>query len=218
MSAQPLLAASRLGFSYVSGEPLIADLSLHLVAGQRIALVGPNGSGKTTLVRLLAGELQPDSGVIAGELPLHVTQHVTAEADARSGGEARLSALRSAFSAAARVLLLDEPTNDLDPDARAHFTALLDDFRGAVLIVTKKIASLPRRAAGYASYRASAGTRQPPRRRPASGWCAWSGSSLSCADRDGFTCAAATARARRRCWPRSPAIRKRGGASAARLW
>lgn len=136
MSAQPLLAASRLYFSYASGEPLIADLSLHLIAGQRIALVGPNGSGKTTLVRLLAGELQPDSGIIRGDQPLHLTQHVTAEARARSGGEARLTALRSAFAAAARVVLLDEPTNDLDPDARAHFAALLDDFRGAVLIVT----------------------------------------------------------------------------------
>ncbi|HRI52929.1 MAG TPA: ATP-binding cassette domain-containing protein [Pseudomonadota bacterium] len=136
MSAQSLLAAFRLRFSYASGEPLITDLSLQLVAGQRIALVGPNGSGKTTLVRLLAGELQPDSGVIRGERPLYLTQHVTADADARSGGEARLTALRSAFAAAARVLLLDEPTNDLDPDARAHFTALLDDFRGAVLIVT----------------------------------------------------------------------------------
>ena len=138
MSAHSLLAASRLRFCYASGEPLITDLSLQLVAGQRVALVGPNGSGKTTLVRLLAGELQPDSGVIRGERPLYVTQHVTADADAdaRSGGEARLTALRSAFADAARVLLLDEPTNDLDPDARAHFTALLDDFRGAVLIVT----------------------------------------------------------------------------------
>lgn len=136
MSAQSLLAACRLSFSYASGEPLIAELSLQLVAGQRIALVGPNGSGKTTLVRLLASELQPDSGIIRGERPLYVTQHVTADADARSGGEARLTALRSAFATAARVLLLDEPTNDLDPDARAHFTALLDDFRGAILIVT----------------------------------------------------------------------------------
>ena len=136
MSVQPLLAASRLCFSYASGEPLIAELSLHLVAGQRIALVGPNGSGKTTLVRLLAGELQPDSGSIRGERPLHLTQHVTAQPSTRSGGEARLTALRSAFAAAARVLLLDEPTNDLDPDARAHFAELLEDFRGAVLIVT----------------------------------------------------------------------------------
>jgi len=136
MSVQPLLAVSRLGFSYASGEPLLADLSLTLADGERVALVGPNGSGKTTLVRLLAGELQPDSGVIRGARPLHITQHVTAENTARSGGEARLAALRSAFAAATRVLLLDEPTNDLDPDARVHFAEMLDDFRGAVLIVT----------------------------------------------------------------------------------
>jgi ATPase subunit of ABC transporter with duplicated ATPase domains len=138
MSVQPLLLASRLCFSYASasGEPLLVDLSLHLVAGQRVALVGPNGSGKTTLVRLLVGELQPDSGVVRGDAPLYVSQHVTAAAGARSGGEARLAALRRAFAAPTRVLLLDEPTNDLDPDARAHFAALLDAFCGAVLIVT----------------------------------------------------------------------------------
>jgi len=136
MSARLLLAASRLHFSYASGESLIAGLSLHLIAGQRIALVGPNGSGKSTLMRLLSRGLTPDAGVVCGDPPLYVAQHVTAEVSAQSGGEARLEALRAAFSARAAVLLLDEPTNDLDPDARAHFAALLEDYRGAVLIVT----------------------------------------------------------------------------------
>jgi ATP-binding cassette subfamily F protein 3 len=39
------------------------DLSLTLLKGQRLALLGPNGRGKTTLVKILAGLTAPDSGL-----------------------------------------------------------------------------------------------------------------------------------------------------------
>jgi ATPase subunit of ABC transporter with duplicated ATPase domains len=40
------------------------DFNLSIARGSKIALVGRNGIGKTTLLRMLAGELQPDSGSI----------------------------------------------------------------------------------------------------------------------------------------------------------
>ncbi|MEL6258035.1 MAG: ATP-binding cassette domain-containing protein [Pseudomonadota bacterium] len=40
------------------------DLTLRILRGDRIGIVGPNGAGKTTLVRLLLGELAPDSGSV----------------------------------------------------------------------------------------------------------------------------------------------------------
>lgn len=40
-------------FSYTDDKPLIGDLSLHVNAGESIAIVGPTGAGKTTLVNLL---------------------------------------------------------------------------------------------------------------------------------------------------------------------
>jgi len=40
------------------------DFNLSLARGNKVALVGPNGIGKTTLLRLLAGEMIPDSGKI----------------------------------------------------------------------------------------------------------------------------------------------------------
>lgn len=43
---------------------LVADLSLHLVAGQGVRIEGPNGSGKTTLLRVLAGLSQQYSGTV----------------------------------------------------------------------------------------------------------------------------------------------------------
>jgi ATP-binding cassette subfamily F protein uup len=45
-------------------RPVVHDLSLRIVRGDRIGLIGPNGSGKTTLLRLLVGELSPDSGTV----------------------------------------------------------------------------------------------------------------------------------------------------------
>ena len=47
-----------------SASPVVADLSVRVVRGDRIALIGPNGSGKTTLLRMLIGELAPDSGTV----------------------------------------------------------------------------------------------------------------------------------------------------------
>ena len=38
--------------------------NFELAEGENIALLGPNGAGKTTLMRLLAGEIQPDTGDI----------------------------------------------------------------------------------------------------------------------------------------------------------
>jgi branched-chain amino acid transport system permease protein len=40
------------------------DVSLTLRSGEICALIGPNGSGKTTVLRLLAGTLEPDAGVV----------------------------------------------------------------------------------------------------------------------------------------------------------
>ena len=43
---------------------IIRDLSLRVTRGDRIGIVGRNGAGKTTLIKLLTGELAPDSGTI----------------------------------------------------------------------------------------------------------------------------------------------------------
>jgi ABC transport system ATP-binding/permease protein len=44
--------------------PVVRDLSLRVMRGDRIGLIGPNGAGKTTLLRLLLGELAPDAGEV----------------------------------------------------------------------------------------------------------------------------------------------------------
>ena len=48
----------------LGGATIVRDLSLRIMRGDRVGLIGPNGSGKTTLLRLLTGELIPDDGHI----------------------------------------------------------------------------------------------------------------------------------------------------------
>lgn len=43
---------------------VLDDVDLQVRHGDRVALLGANGSGKTTLMRLIAGDLEPDSGVV----------------------------------------------------------------------------------------------------------------------------------------------------------
>ncbi|MBQ4329436.1 MAG: ABC-F family ATP-binding cassette domain-containing protein [Lentisphaeria bacterium] len=42
---------------------ILQDFSFEFTPGARIGLVGPNGIGKSTLVKIITGELAPDSGV-----------------------------------------------------------------------------------------------------------------------------------------------------------
>jgi ATP-binding cassette subfamily F protein uup len=53
------------GVNYsIEGKSLIRNFDFRVMRGDKIALIGPNGCGKTTLIKLLLGDLQPDSGTL----------------------------------------------------------------------------------------------------------------------------------------------------------
>src|SRR5829696_4987924 len=64
------------------GLKAVADLSLHVDAGELIGLIGPNGAGKTTVFNLITGVYAPTAGNINfagkhvhGQRPYKITSH-----------------------------------------------------------------------------------------------------------------------------------------------
>jgi len=62
-TGRTILKAHRVGKAF-EGRTVVNDFSLELLGGERIGILGPNGCGKTTLIRMLIGELEPDSGFV----------------------------------------------------------------------------------------------------------------------------------------------------------
>jgi ATPase subunit of ABC transporter with duplicated ATPase domains len=57
--------AAHLSHALPDGRVLLDDISFRVGEGTTAALVGPNGAGKTTLIRLIAGDLVPQSGSVS---------------------------------------------------------------------------------------------------------------------------------------------------------
>ena len=170
-----------IGKSYGDVE-YIHDFSYNILRNDRIGIVGNNGCGKTTLLRIIMGQVTPDTGSVEiGETVrigyfsqeseemdpnLRVIKYVeeiarnvktkdgylsasqmlekflfpsymhSVRIEKLSGGERRRLYLLAVLMRAPNVLILDEPTNDLDIDTLTVLEDYLDDFPGAVLIVS----------------------------------------------------------------------------------
>src|ERR1700730_351581 len=59
-----ILEARDVGFAYRGGQPVLSGVSVEVVPGRSLALVGESAAGKTTLLRLLLGLARPSSGQI----------------------------------------------------------------------------------------------------------------------------------------------------------
>ena len=62
--APPILEARDLCLSY-GGRPAVESVSLELRRGEVLGFLGPNGAGKSTTMRMLTGNLKPDSGTVS---------------------------------------------------------------------------------------------------------------------------------------------------------
>ncbi len=110
--------------TYRFGERLlIDDATVALPSGARVGLVGRNGAGKTTLVRLIRGDLSPQSGAISMPKGARVG---SVEQEAPSGAETLIDFVLSAD--VEREALTAEAENASDPERIAEIQTRLVDI------------------------------------------------------------------------------------------
>jgi len=62
-SGKRVIEAENVSYRWGDRE-ILRDFSVSIQRGDKIGIIGPNGSGKTSLLRLLLGDLEPESGSI----------------------------------------------------------------------------------------------------------------------------------------------------------
>ncbi len=62
-SGKNVIVAEKVAYAW-GDKPIVTHLTTTIQRGDKVGIIGPNGAGKTTLIRLLLGQLEPDSGTI----------------------------------------------------------------------------------------------------------------------------------------------------------
>jgi len=121
-SGRRVIEAVGLSKAY-DGKQIVKGFSLRVMRGDRVAFVGPNGVGKTTLLKMLTGEVQPESGTVTHgtNLEIAVFDQTRAALDAEASLWENLTGdpLMKVSGAADQVLVRGQPR---------HVVAYLKDF------------------------------------------------------------------------------------------
>jgi ATP-binding cassette subfamily C protein CydC len=105
-----------------AARPALCDVTLSIVAGERLALVGASGTGKSTLLSLIAGELAPESGTLLCSKATTLTQRTELFQDTLrdnlrlAASQADDEALRNALAAAGLGPTVEALPNGLDTE------------------------------------------------------------------------------------------------------
>lgn len=59
-----MIEVSHVSFAWPDQPPVLQDISLNILAGEKLVLLGANGCGKSTLLKLLNGLIEPSSGTV----------------------------------------------------------------------------------------------------------------------------------------------------------
>ncbi len=109
-------------------EPVLSGIDLTVAPGQRVGVVGPNGTGKSTLLRVLAGDLVPESGSVV-TAPRAATVGLLPQEPDRRTDESVTAFIARRTGVAAATAELDAATADLAvsaPGADDRYADALD--------------------------------------------------------------------------------------------
>jgi ATP-binding cassette subfamily F protein uup len=106
-----LLSCQSIGKRFGANQ-LFTDVTLAVSEGDRVGLIGPNGSGKSTLVQILAGEQDPDEGVVAYRKQLRLG-YVAQEPRFEPGVTARAAVVQA---------ICDQKLDDFERETKAAVT------------------------------------------------------------------------------------------------
>src|SRR6185369_8085916 len=136
------LATARLGRDVVDlldasvafdGRPVLRDVEWRIGPGERTGLLGANGAGKSTLLALIAGTLEPTSGVVrrGKTVRIGVLDQGLRELDEVAGDRVRevLARTRTTFVVDGRELTPAQLLERLG-FAREHLSARVRDLSG----------------------------------------------------------------------------------------
>ena len=117
-------------YSLSDGRVLLSDVSFRVGDGAKVALIGANGSGKTTLIRMICGDISPDSGQVAISGGLGVMrQFIGSVRDESTVRDLLVSvAPKRIQDAALRVKTTEElmNTRNTEKDQMAYAQAIID--------------------------------------------------------------------------------------------
>jgi ATP-binding cassette subfamily F protein 3 len=99
-----------------TGEYLFRDVNLKIHSNDKIALVGANGTGKTSLLKIITGDLEPETGTVSRQRRMKIGY--LPQEQVLNSGEALLQFVESADTGIAELRQSEEElTSSLSSDA-----------------------------------------------------------------------------------------------------
>lgn len=113
----------KIGFN---NNEILKNISFHLAQGEKVGLVGPNGSGKSTLLKVLANELQLDSGKVKleNETIAYLKQEISHEFDDYS----IMDYIKNQTGIGKLEIRLHELEDNLTENNMVEYSDVLDNF------------------------------------------------------------------------------------------
>ncbi|MDZ8117942.1 ATP-binding cassette domain-containing protein [Pontiella agarivorans] len=71
ISGRKVITGKNISYDY-DGAPVISNLDVEIMRGDKIGIIGPNGCGKSTLIKLLLKQLEPKTGTLEHGTKLEV--------------------------------------------------------------------------------------------------------------------------------------------------